>query len=67
MKWKKTAAEYKDKDQEGKNKRFKETCCICNKEGHKANEYRSRSKKNKSTSHKQTWPSMRRQAYQLWC
>jgi len=47
LKWKKTAPRYKGKDQEGKNKRFKRTCYICNKEGHKANKCHSRSKKNK--------------------
>ena len=47
LKRKKTAQGYKGKDQEGKNKRFKGTCYICNKEGHKANEYHSRPKKNK--------------------
>ena len=47
LKKKKTAQGYKDKDQEGKNKRFKRTCYICNKEGYKANECRSRLKKNK--------------------
>ena len=45
LKRKKIAPEYKGKDQEGKYKRFKETCYICNKEGHKANEYHIRSKK----------------------
>ena len=47
LKQKKTAQGYKDKDQEGKNKRFKGTCYICNKEGHKANECHSHPKKNK--------------------
>ena len=47
MKQKKAAPGYKSKDQEGKYKRFKRTCYICDKEGHKANEYRSHSKKNK--------------------
>ena len=47
LKRKKTAQGYKGKDQEGKNKRIKETCYICNKERHKANECRSRPKKNK--------------------
>ena len=47
LKWKKTSQRYKGKVQEGKNMRFKGTCYICNKEGHKANEYRNRLKKNK--------------------
>jgi len=47
LKRKKTAQGYKGKDQESKNKRFKETCYICNNEGHKANECRSHPKKNK--------------------
>ena len=47
LKMKKTTQEYKGKDQQGKNKRFKETCYICNKKGHKANECRSYLKKNK--------------------
>ena len=47
LKQKKTVQGYKDKVQEGKNMRFKGTCYICNKEGHKANECRSRLKKNK--------------------
>ena len=47
LKQKKIALGYKGKDQEGKNKRFKGTCFIGNKEGHKANEYRSRPKKKK--------------------
>jgi len=51
LKWKKTALEYKGKDQKGKNKRFKKTCYNC-KKGHKANEYRSHPKK-KKTSHRQ--------------
>ena len=44
LKQKKTASGYKGKDQEDKNKPFKETCYICNKEGHKENEYHSRPK-----------------------
>ena len=47
LKREKTAPRYKGKDQEGKNKNFKGTCYICNKEGHKANECPSRPKKNK--------------------
>ena len=47
LKQKKTAQGYKGKDQEGKNKRFKGTYYICNKEGYKTNEYCSRLKKNK--------------------
>ena len=47
LKRKKTAQGYKGKVQEGKNMHFKETCYICNKEGHKANECRSCLKKNK--------------------
>ena len=47
LKRKKTTPGYKDKDQEGKNKCFKRTCYICNKEGYKANECCSRPKKNK--------------------
>ena len=47
LKRKKTAQGYKGKVQEGKNMRFKGTCNICNKEGNKANECRSRRKKNK--------------------
>ena len=47
LKRKKTAQGYKGKDQEGKNKRFKGTCYICNKEGHKVNDCRSHPKKNK--------------------
>ena len=47
LKRKKTARGYKGKDQAGKNKHFKETCYICNKEGYKANEYCSHPKKNK--------------------
>jgi len=53
LKRKKTAQGYKDKDQEGKNKRFKGTCYICNKEGHKVNECRSHLKENKKTIHRQ--------------
>ena len=44
---KKTVQGYKGKVQEGKNMRFKATCYICNKEGHKANECHSRLKKHK--------------------
>ena len=47
LKRKKTAQGYKGKVQEGKNMRFKGTCYIYNKEGHKANECCSRLKKNK--------------------
>ena len=47
MKRKKTAQGNKGKDQEGKNKRFKGTFYICNKEGHKAIECRCHPKKNK--------------------
>ena len=47
LKRKKTSQGYKGKVQEGNNMRFKRTCYICNKEGHKANECRSRLKKNK--------------------
>ena len=47
LKWKKTSQEYKGKVQKGKNMRFKRTCYVCNKEGHKVNEYRNRLKKNK--------------------
>ena len=47
LKRKKTVPGYKGKDQEGKHKRFKRTSYICNKEGHKANEYRNRFKRNK--------------------
>ena len=47
LKRKKTAQGYKGKVQEGMNMRFKGTCYICNKNGHKANEYSSRLKKNK--------------------
>ena len=47
LKRKKTAQGYKDKVQEGENMRLKGTVYICNKEGHKANECRSRLKKNK--------------------
>ena len=53
LKRKKTAQWYKGKDQEAKNNRFKETYYICNKEGHKANECRSRPKRNKK-DHPQT-------------
>ena len=35
LKRKKTAQGYKGKVQEGKNMRFKGTCYICNKEGHR--------------------------------
>jgi len=38
LKRKKTSPGYKGKDQEGKNKCFKGTYYICNKEGHKPNE-----------------------------
>ena len=48
LKQKKTTPWYKGKDQEGKNKHFKETCYICNKERHKAKECRGRLKKNKN-------------------
>jgi len=48
LKRKKTALGYKGKDQEGKNKRFKRTYYICNKEGYKVNECCSRFKKNKN-------------------
>ena len=66
LKQKKTAQGYKDKEQEGKNKRFKRTCYICNKEGHKANECHSRPKKKKG--HQQAnLTDHARQAYQLWC
>ena len=51
LKRKKTTPGYKGKDQEGKSKHFKGTYYICNKERHKADEYRSCSKKNNSTSH----------------
>ena len=44
LKRKKTFQGYKGKVQEGNNMRFKGTCYICNKEGHKANECRSRLK-----------------------
>ena len=54
LKRKKTTQGYKGKVQEGKNMHFKGTCYICNKEGHKANECRSRSKKIRRTSHMQT-------------
>ena len=47
LKRNKTAPGYKGKDQKDKNKYFKGTCYICNKEGHKANECRSHLKKNK--------------------
>ena len=47
LKKKKTALEYKGKGQKGKNKRFKGTYYICNKEEHKANDCRSHPKKNK--------------------
>ena len=47
LKQKKTAPGYKGKDREGKNKRFKETCYICNKKRYKSNECRSHLKKNK--------------------
>ena len=48
LKRKKTAPGYKGKDQKGKYNCFKGTCYICNKEGHKANECRSRLKQNKN-------------------
>ena len=54
LKQKKNAPGYKDKDQEGKNKRFKGTCYIYNKERHKANECRSRPKRTRRTIHRQT-------------
>ena len=47
LRQKKTAQGYKGKVQEGKNMRYKGTCYICNKEGHKVNECRSWLKKNK--------------------
>ena len=47
LKHKKIAPGYKDKDQEGKNKHFREASYLCNKERHKANECHSCSKKNK--------------------
>ena len=47
LKRKKTAQGYKGKVQEGKNMRFKGTCYICNKKGHKTNGSRSHLKKNK--------------------
>jgi len=49
LKRKKTSQGYKGKVQEGKNMHFRGTCYICNKEGHKANECRSRLKKNKKS------------------
>ena len=49
LKRKKTSQGYKGKAQDGKNMRFKGTCYICNKEGHKANECRSHLKKNKKS------------------
>ena len=54
LKRKKTAPRYKGKDQEGKNKRFKGTCYICSKEGHKANECHSVPKRTRKTIHRQT-------------
>ena len=47
LKRKNTAPGYKGKDQEDKNKRFKKTFYIYNKEGYKANEFHSHPKKNK--------------------
>ena len=47
LKRKKTTRGYRGKDQEGKNKRFKGTYYIYNKEEHKVNECRSCHKKNK--------------------
>ena len=46
LKWKKTALEYKVKDQEGRNKFFKGTCYNCDKKGYKADNYCSCPKKN---------------------
>ena len=54
LKQKKTTQRYKGKVQEGKNIRFKGTCYICNKEGHKANECRSLSKRTRKAIHRQT-------------
>ena len=48
LKRKKTAQGYRGKDKEGKNKRFKGTCYIYNKEGYKTNECHSHLKKNKN-------------------
>ena len=47
LKRKKTTQGYKGKDQEGKNKHFKETYYNCNKEVHKVNECRSHPKEKK--------------------
>jgi len=67
LKRKKTAQGYKGKVQEGENMRFKGTCYICNKDGHKANECHSRLKKNKKNHPQANLTTMRRQPFQLWC
>ena len=47
--------------------RFKGTCYICNREGHKVNECRSLLKKNKKSHPQANLTDHGRQAFQLWC